>query len=42
MNDDLSKALAGVRADIDRIDGDILRLLNERAPLRPARRRDQG
>ncbi len=31
MNDDLSKALAGVRADIDRIDGDILRLLNERA-----------
>jgi len=31
MSDDLSKALAGVRADIDRIDGDILRLLNERA-----------
>lgn len=31
MNDDLQKALAGVRADIDRIDGDILRLLNERA-----------
>lgn len=31
MNDDLQKALAGVRADIDRIDSDILRLLNERA-----------
>jgi len=31
MSDDLQKALAGVRADIDRIDGDILRLLNERA-----------
>jgi chorismate mutase/prephenate dehydratase len=27
----LQQALAGVRADIDRIDGDILRLLNERA-----------
>jgi chorismate mutase/prephenate dehydratase len=31
MSDDLQKALAGVRADIDRIDGDILRLLNDRA-----------
>lgn len=31
MSEDLQKALAGVRADIDRIDGDILRLLNERA-----------
>lgn len=31
MSDDLQKALAGVRADIDRIDGDILHLLNERA-----------
>jgi chorismate mutase/prephenate dehydratase len=31
MSDDLQKALAGVRADIDRIDGDLLRLLNERA-----------
>ncbi|WP_234086282.1 prephenate dehydratase [Azonexus sp. R2A61] len=28
---DLQSALSGVRADIDRIDGDILRLLNERA-----------
>ena len=31
MSDDLHKDLAGVRADIDRIDGDLLRLLNERA-----------
>ncbi len=31
MSDAISNALAGVRADIDRIDGDILRLLNERA-----------
>ena len=28
---DLQKALSGVRADIDRIDGELLRLLNERA-----------
>ncbi|MDR2186494.1 MAG: prephenate dehydratase [Azonexus sp.] len=31
MTDDLSKALASVRADIDRIDGELLKLLNERA-----------
>jgi chorismate mutase/prephenate dehydratase len=31
MSQDISQALAGVRADIDRIDGEILRLLNERA-----------
>lgn len=31
MSEELQKALAGVRADIDRIDGDILHLLNERA-----------
>lgn len=31
MSDDLQKALAGVRTDIDRIDGELLRLLNERA-----------
>ena len=31
MTDDLQKALAGVRADIDRIDGELLKLLNERA-----------
>ncbi|MDR1995938.1 prephenate dehydratase [Azonexus sp.] len=31
MNDDLQKNLAGVRADIDRIDGELLKLLNERA-----------
>ena len=31
MSDDLQKALDGVRADIDRIDGELLRLLNERA-----------
>lgn len=31
MSDDLTKALAGVRADIDRIDGELLKLLNERA-----------
>ena len=31
MSDELQKALAGVRADIDRIDGDLLKLLNERA-----------
>jgi chorismate mutase/prephenate dehydratase len=31
MSDDLQKALAGVRADIDRIDGELLKLLNERA-----------
>jgi len=31
MNDDLQKALSGVRADIDRIDGELLKLLNERA-----------
>ena len=28
---ELQKALSGVRADIDRIDGELLRLLNERA-----------
>lgn len=28
---DLQKALSGVRADIDRIDGELLKLLNERA-----------
>jgi len=31
MNDDLQKALAGVRAEIDGIDSELLRLLNERA-----------
>lgn len=31
MSDELLKALSGVRADIDRIDGELLRLLNERA-----------
>ena len=31
MSDDLQKALAGVRADIDRIDSELLHLLNERA-----------
>lgn len=31
MSEDLQKALAGVRADIDRIDGELLKLLNERA-----------
>jgi chorismate mutase/prephenate dehydratase len=31
MSDDLQKALAGVRNDIDRIDSELLRLLNERA-----------
>ena len=31
MSDELQKALAGVRNDIDRIDGDLLKLLNERA-----------
>lgn len=31
MSDDLQKALAGVRTDIDRIDGELLKLLNERA-----------
>ncbi|MDD2886048.1 MAG: prephenate dehydratase [Dechloromonas sp.] len=31
MSDDLQQALAGVRADIDRIDGQLLELLNERA-----------
>jgi chorismate mutase/prephenate dehydratase len=31
MSDDLQKALAGVRAKIDGIDADLLRLLNERA-----------
>jgi len=31
MNDELSKELAGVRGDIDRIDGELLHLLNERA-----------
>ena len=31
MSEDLSKALAGVRADIDRIDSELLKLLNERA-----------
>ncbi len=31
MSDDLQQALAGVRADIDRIDGELLKLLNERA-----------
>src|SRR5512145_777083 len=31
MSDDLQKALAGVRAEIDRIDGELLKLLNERA-----------
>ncbi len=31
MSDELQKALAGVRNDIDRIDGELLKLLNERA-----------
>ena len=31
MSDDLQKALAGVRAEIDGIDGELLRLLNQRA-----------
>lgn len=31
MNDDLQKALAGVRAEIDGIDAELLRLLNQRA-----------
>jgi chorismate mutase/prephenate dehydratase len=31
MTDDLQQALSGVRADIDRIDGELLRLLNQRA-----------
>ena len=31
QQNDLQKALSGVRAEIDRIDGDILHLLNERA-----------
>ena len=31
MNDDLQKALAGVRAEIDGIDSELLRLLNARA-----------
>lgn len=31
MSDALTQALAGVRADIDRIDGELLKLLNERA-----------
>ncbi|MDD2744504.1 MAG: chorismate mutase, partial [Rhodocyclaceae bacterium] len=31
MSDDLQQALAGVRTDIDRIDGELLKLLNERA-----------
>lgn len=31
MSDALTQALSGVRADIDRIDGELLRLLNERA-----------
>jgi chorismate mutase/prephenate dehydratase len=31
MNDNLQKSLSGVRADIDRIDGELLKLLNERA-----------
>jgi len=31
MSDALTLALAGVRADIDRIDGELLKLLNERA-----------
>ena len=31
MSNDLQKALAGVRNDIDRIDGELLELLNERA-----------
>lgn len=31
MNDELQKALAGVRTEIDRIDGEILGLLNARA-----------
>ena len=31
MSDDLHKALAGVRAEIDSIDADLLRLLNQRA-----------
>ena len=31
MSDDLHKALAGVRAEIDGIDAELLRLLNQRA-----------
>jgi chorismate mutase/prephenate dehydratase len=31
MSDDLQQALAGVRTDIDRIDGELLKLLNDRA-----------
>ena len=31
MSDDLQKALAGVRAEIDDIDGELLKLLNQRA-----------
>lgn len=31
MSDDLSKELAGVRAEIDGIDGELLKLLNQRA-----------
>ena len=31
MSDDLQKALAGVRAEIDGIDGELLKLLNQRA-----------
>jgi len=31
MNDELSKELAGVRGEIDRIDGELLQLLNQRA-----------
>jgi chorismate mutase len=41
MSDDLQKALAGVRAEIDGIDGELLRLLNQRAvvPRRLAKSR---
>ena len=31
MSDDLQKALAGVRAEIDGIDAELLNLLNQRA-----------
>jgi len=31
MSDPLTQALAGVRADIDHIDGELLKLLNARA-----------
>ena len=31
MSNDLQQALAGVRAEIDRIDGELLQLLNQRA-----------